>query len=70
MKKISDLNKDELLSLIYHHLPKTHFEDHPVLCASCGDRPHDELVNHNGQVVTLLVYVCDRCDEVSNDNRR
>lgn len=51
--KIDDLSRTELLSLIYHALPKTKFRDHEVFCGACADyeRPSD-----------AYLIICDTCE--------
>lgn len=58
MRKISELSREELLSLIYHELPKTYYGDHPCECASCGTSSGDG---------TWLFYLCDDCERLNDD---
>ena len=62
MRKISDLSKSELLNLIYHKLPQTVFNDHPVECACCGKGP-ENTVELLGETRTVYWFICDSCDE-------
>jgi hypothetical protein len=73
MKKIDELSREELSSIIYHYLPTTRTFDHPVLCASCGDGSaqchfdytdeYNPKMIHDATDVEVLFYVCDRCEE-------
>lgn len=56
MKKIKQLTKTELLSIIYNHMPATIYDEHPVDCASCGTGP-DKIGK-----VQLIFYICDNCE--------
>jgi hypothetical protein len=76
--KISELSKSELLGLIYHHLPSTHYGDHPCFCAVCGVGVGKEPLTYmkwtpTGRVQTSikpLDYICDKCNEdLSNEER-
>ncbi len=70
MKKIEELSKTELLSLIYHELPDTYFKTHPVQCASCGTIPHDQLQKVEYKTgnktfklsAPMYSYMCDACE--------
>lgn len=62
MKKIKDLSKQELLTLIYNNLSRTVFDDHPVFCVACS-KITEELVPVHGTVVKAKPYICDRCED-------
>jgi hypothetical protein len=62
--EIAKLSRNELLGLIYHNLPNTIFNDHPVFCASCAKGYEADLVSISQDlVVAPLGYICDRCEE-------
>ena len=58
MAKIEDLNKDELLGLIYHLVPTTHTSNHPCFCACCGEG-YDKKKEYNPKPYW---YICGNCD--------
>lgn len=69
-KRIADLTKDELLSLIYNNIKTTVYEDQPCLCASCGQRSEREVVLStmksirdypNNVKAKVIYYICDDC---------
>ncbi len=68
MKKIEELSKTELLSLIYHELPI--HKHHPVQCVACGTVPYEQPqeIEYKSQnktfkiTVTMYSYVCDHCE--------
>lgn len=57
--KIQDLTKNELLSLIYHHLSKTRFVDHEVYCVACCDGYRSDLPKD------AYGLICDYCNSVA-----
>lgn len=67
-KKLEELSKEELLSLIKHNLPTTLFDGHPCFCASCGTENDVKPINvesRNGWlVVDPLCYLCDECQKL------
>ena len=56
-KKLSELSKDELLSLIYNQLPKTRFGDHRCECINCSE----EILGQEDS----YWYECDECKELN-----
>ena len=65
MSKITELSKDELLSLIYNTLTDTYYSVHPCICASCG-RGIENATAFGvimGSLVEPLYYICDQCEE-------
>lgn len=65
MANIEDLSKQELLGLIYHLVPSTHYKDHPCFCACCGD-DYDKEKEYDPKPYW---YLCDKCqDNLSDDN--
>lgn len=66
-KGIEELTKSELLGLIYHHLPKTYFKVHPIVCVAgmaCDiEGSPDNLVEVKGNLVKPYGIICDRCED-------
>lgn len=66
-KQISELTKSELLGLIYHHLPKTYFKVHPIVCVAgmaCDIEGNpDNLVEVKGNLVKPYGIICDKCED-------
>ena len=60
--KIEDLSKNELLGLIYNHLPRTLYDMHPVFCAACAKGYEGGLIEICGKIVVPYDYVCDDCE--------
>ena len=61
--KISELSKDELLGIIYNHLPDTLFDIHPCFCALCGKDYNGATVIVEGRSVKAISYICDSCED-------
>lgn len=66
--KIDDLSKQELLSLIYHHLPNTIYIDHPCYCAVCSkgykESKAGPRTTPRGSIIEPLTIICDECEEL------
>jgi hypothetical protein len=56
MPKIKDLSKDELLGLIYNHLPNTLIGRHPCCCVVCA-KDYDVDIGKKA-----YSYICDGCE--------
>lgn len=65
MKPIGELTKDELLGLIFHHLPHT-TRNHPCLCVMCSDKSsHDKIdvgTAERPYLVSPYLYMCEKCE--------
>ena len=65
LRPIKDLSKAELLSLIYHNLPRTLYEDHPCECGACGEDPigiTEVVIGLQKRTVQTHGFVCDECN--------
>lgn len=62
MRRIEELSKEELLSVIHHALPNTVVFDHPCMCAACGDGSINHPVFIGNLAVMPYGYICDFCE--------